>query len=100
MIMKDRKEINHVFFITKEPYTVHQLAALCERFTKGNLKEVDTLTVQGHCKVYTDNDVHDKLVKVDFPPFNPLEVVNVIPVNGGEEIGIFILACRPSERLN
>ena len=100
MILKKSKQINHIFFITKEPYTKHQLIAFCDRFTKGNLTEVDILTTQGYCSVYTDSDVHKKLTKVDKPPFNPLEEVDVVPIDGGEEIGMMVVVCRPSERLN
>ena len=91
--------VNHIFFITKEPYTKDQLLALGNRFSRGNLKEIDTLSASDQCFVLTDKEVKGSLVKTEKSPFSTLQDVNLI-VFDHEETGSIAIVCKPEELLN
>jgi hypothetical protein len=91
--------VNHIFFITKEPYTKDQLLALGTRFGKGNLKEIHTLSANNQCVILTDKEVKGGLVKTHKPPFSTLQDVNLI-IFDHEQTGSIAIVCKPEELLN
>lgn len=99
IMLKHHGNINHIFFITKEPYSTDQLLALGTRFGKGNLTEIDMLSKNNQCFVVTDKEVKNGLVKATELPFSGLQDVNLI-VFDHEETGSIAIVCKPLELLN